>query len=449
MEKFQKPILHLLLLSALLWANAGYSQKGMGLTNFAKAEDLRKTKSFAEAVTEYDKAIKVETDNQIYYFNRGLCYIELKNAEKATESFLKAVAVKKDYFKAYEMLGKMAEVTKDIDKAVGYYDAASDHVQDKQQKISYLVDAIKVLNKAGKTTEVGQHVAKGKSLDPENLEILYFEARNNNALGNHQEVINLLPAVIANPKNTAKPANEMARFHFELGLAYFKTQQYPLAEPVLKRADFGSFKPKVYEMTPEYFYALANAYFKTSVLARSEEYLIMARTMRPNYKEATDLANRLSNVREDKTEKMKAEMDSIYKEKNAVKKQQRYCDLCRYQFDAGEFAGAAASAEECLRLNQKNISFIFYRAISLHRSGDLDKATYELDKLVQAPQLDPETKAMFHFALGMMYRDAKQPQLAAGYFKKAGGSFEAAAKLELRNLSKGKGGDEDSEAKAE
>jgi tetratricopeptide (TPR) repeat protein len=437
----------LLLFLALACAQVAHGQKGMGLANFAKAEDLRKTKNHAEAVAEYDKAIKAEADNPIYYFNRGLCYVELKNAEKAKESFQKATQLRPDHFKAFEMLGRLADLAKDTDGAVANYDKASDQAPDKAQKVAYLVEAIKVLNRAGRTTDVGQHLAKGKALDAEHLELLYLEARNQNALGNHQAVIGSVPKIVAHPKHAARPANEMARFHYELGLAYFKTQQYQLAEPALKKADVGTFKPKVFEMTPEYYYLLANAYFKTFVLAKSEEYLATARAMRPNYKEANELATRLANVREDKTERMKTELDSIYKEKNPSKKQQRYCELCRYQFDAGEFAAAAASAEECLRLNQKNTSFIFYRAISLHRSGDLDKATYELDKLVQSPLLDAETKAMFHFALGMMYRDAKQPQLAAGYFKKANGTFEPAAKLELRNLLKGKGGDEEGEAK--
>ena len=53
--------------------------------------------------------------------------------------------------------------------------------------------------------------------------------------------------------------------------------------------------------------------------------------------------------------------DSVKVEKNPKTKSDEYCKLCMMQFNSLQYDGAMLSAEECLKMNQRNFKIMFLK----------------------------------------------------------------------------------------
>ena len=56
---------------------------------------------FNEAITEYTEALRLRTDNDALYYNRGLCYMYINNGDAALQDFYKSIEIKRDNIDAY------------------------------------------------------------------------------------------------------------------------------------------------------------------------------------------------------------------------------------------------------------------------------------------------------------------------------------------------------------
>jgi tetratricopeptide (TPR) repeat protein len=64
-------------------------------SNFKLASLYQDQLKYKEAIKYYSKYLKLQPDNDIAYYNRGLCYQELKENNKAKADFEKAVSIDK------------------------------------------------------------------------------------------------------------------------------------------------------------------------------------------------------------------------------------------------------------------------------------------------------------------------------------------------------------------
>jgi tetratricopeptide (TPR) repeat protein len=63
---------------------------------FLKAIDYDKLNKYAEAISNYDKAIEINPNNADYYYNRGNSYYYLKNYNEAILNYNKAIRINPD-----------------------------------------------------------------------------------------------------------------------------------------------------------------------------------------------------------------------------------------------------------------------------------------------------------------------------------------------------------------
>ncbi|WP_448519185.1 tetratricopeptide repeat protein [Rhodoflexus sp.] len=425
-----------------------FAQRGAGLQNFGDAERLRTNKRYDAALQQYNKAVQLEPDVPDYWYGMGECWWAMKNPVKALEALKKANEVKKDFVKSYDLSGRILNAMKQFEKAGDQYALAFEYYQDPAKKIAAAIAGSIAYNRVKQYDKSLMLLSKAKQLQPDHQEINYFEAKTFNQQKQYQKTIDVLTAFM--PVVAKMSQKDAAKFYYELGLAYHRLEDYPNAMEALKKADFGNFKPRVYELSAEYFFKAADAYAKVYEYQKANELLSQAIKIRPNYKEANDLLREINEPRTEVVKRIRAEMDSINKEKNPEKKSKMHCNLCRNQFKAGEYAAAAAAAEECLRTNPRNIPFIFYKSIAQYKSGNQSMAIFEMDKISKAPNLPADTKAMMFFALGLMYKEDKQPQVAVGFFRRLNGSaFAEAAKIELKALRRGNDASADDEEEDE
>lgn len=425
-----------LLIGMTALGKTAFAQKGAGVQNFADAEGLRKAKRFDAALQQYMKAVQAEPDVARYWYGLAECWWDMKNPVKALEALAKCNEVNKEFVRAYDLAARIHNATKAFEKAGDQYSLAFQYYQDTPSKIAAAIAGATAYNKVKQYDKGMVLLSKAIELQPDHPDINYLKAKTLNQQKQYQQTIEVITEFL--PQVEKMQPKDQAKFYYELGLAYHRLEDYPNATEVLKKADFGSFKTRVYQLSAEYFFKTAEAYSKVHENQKANDLLNQALKIRPNYKEAADLLKRINEPGADLMKRIRAEMDSINKEKDPVKKSKMHCNLCRNQFNVGEYAAAAASAEECLRNNPKDITFIFYKSIAQYKSGNRDMAIFEMEKISKIPNLPAETKAMLFFALGLMYKEDKQPQMAANYFRRLNGSsFADAAKLEMKSLRKG------------
>ena len=82
-------------------------------------------KQYERAIADYDKAIALEPEDAVAYYNRGVSYLVLEQYERAIEDFDKAISIKQDYVDAYInrgisyfKQGKYECAIEDYDKAI-------------------------------------------------------------------------------------------------------------------------------------------------------------------------------------------------------------------------------------------------------------------------------------------------------------------------------------------
>ena len=69
---------------------------------------LRRREKYKEAIEEYKKALRVEPDNEVVFYNLGRALLEDNQKSNAIKAFRKAIELNPDFNEAKEMLDKLA-----------------------------------------------------------------------------------------------------------------------------------------------------------------------------------------------------------------------------------------------------------------------------------------------------------------------------------------------------
>jgi tetratricopeptide (TPR) repeat protein len=81
-------------------------------------------KQYERAIADYDKAIALEPEDAVAYYNRGVSYLVLEQYERAIEDYDKAIELKPDYADAYNNRGLSYSLIKETQRALFDYDKA-------------------------------------------------------------------------------------------------------------------------------------------------------------------------------------------------------------------------------------------------------------------------------------------------------------------------------------
>jgi tetratricopeptide (TPR) repeat protein len=409
------------------------AQNGDGLNYYVSAEKLRQENNFRAAIDMYDKAIKEEPTNYKYIFQKGKCYILLKDQENAIRCFEKTVELQKDFVQAYFRLAWLYRQKEKYNEAIKYFDAAFKYEKDPKEKLQYKDNILEILFKTDRLKEAGEHIKDAKSIAPDDIRILYFEAKYNNAIGKYDLAKSAMEKATANlsPENP----EDAARYYFELGYALHKLGNYEKANEVFKKANYGTFKSLIAEMTPQFNFALAVSYYKVFEYKKAKEILDYTLNIDNSYSQAHDLLAKIAAASTDKTMVLEHKKTSIATERDPMRKAAKYRELCEMQFESAIYADAILSADECLKIQPKNYAVTFIKAMALYKNKDVETAKVLLSELVNYPGLDLETKAMYNFALGLICKNSQDRTQAVSFLKAASfGSFRYAATKELEQL---------------
>jgi tetratricopeptide (TPR) repeat protein len=420
-----------LFVTSLCLSLGALAQGSNGLDFFLKAEELKKSNNPKGAIDEYNKAIAADPANPEFVFRKGNTYILLKDQDNAIQCFQKTVELRKDHLGALTRLAKLYALKNKVNEAIAAYDNAFKFEADPKDKAEYKINIIKLLYKEKRFKEAGPHIADALSVDPNNLNALYYNAKLSNETGKHEEAVKSMTKATASL--TSNEPKDAVRYYFELGKGLYHLGKYSEANAAFVKANFGPYKPRIFEMTPVYYQSLATAYAKVYELDQAKEMAEQALKIKPDYSAVHEILVKITAQQNNKSAIVKQLKTAAESEKDVVKKGNLLAQITQAEFESGLYAEAIASATACLGIQPSNYNIGFLKALALARTNKVNDGIAALNELLKFQGMDQETKAMLNFALGLLYNQASNTKMANSAFKKAEfGNFKHVAVVELR-----------------
>lgn len=406
-----------------------------GRSSYMKAENLRKSKRYEEAIASYQEAIKLEPGNYRYYFSQGKCYYAMKNYDLALSSFEETVEYKKDFVFAYTLIAKIYTKKGEDANAIYYYDLAFQNEGDPKRKVGYKMEAIKLLLQDGKTEEAQQHLAEVKQVAPDDLNILYFDAKISNQNGDHQRALNSMEAATAQLENV--PPAKSAKYWYELGYSYNQLGDYKSATSAWEKAYFGRYKTLIdrerSKNSPSYFYRMAVSYYSTGNYDQSREQIDKALELQNNFSAAYMLMGRMAKKQGNYNSAVENYRSAANFEEDPNRKIKLQMMLTSLQLDAGDYGGALSSANEILSSQPTNYTVLFLKAQAQYQMGQYSNSINTLESLLNNSS-DAKSKAKYNFVLGMAAKNTDVERAKNAFKAAMVGPYKPAAKNELDKL---------------
>ncbi|MEM7037157.1 MAG: tetratricopeptide repeat protein [Bacteroidota bacterium] len=409
--------------------------QGPGKASYIQAENLRKSKRYNEAIAKYDEAIKLEPGNYRYYFSRGKCYYAMKDYDLALSSFEESVEYKKENVFAYTLIAKIYRKKGDKPNAIYYYDLAFQNEKDPKRKVGYKMEAVKLLLQDGKTEEAQRHLQEVKQVAPDNLNILYFDAKISNQNGDYENARSNMQSAVGQ-LNNAPPA-QAAKYWYELGYAENKLGDYQSASKSWEKAYFGRYKTLINrersKNSPAYFYRKAVSYYSAGEYDESKVQIDKALELQNNFSAAYMLMGRMSKKQGNFSMAIQNYQNAANFEQDPNKKAKLLTMLASLQLDAGEYSGAISSANEVLNNQSTNSRVKYVKALAQYRLGQYDSSISTLESLLQGSN-DNRSKAKYNFIIGMAAKNTDVEKAKNAFRAASIGPYKPAAKNELDKL---------------
>lgn len=425
----------ILILSILLfWTSSAFAQIGSDpMTFYSIGRDFQKEKKYAEAVEQFNQAILYDASNHLFHYQKANCLVILKKTDEAITSYEQAVKLRDVFFPAYVRLSKLYTKKKEYDKAINAYDKAFQYEKKENKRIKYKINIIRLLERLGRVDEVPKHIQDAKVLNTSNLTLLYFQATYANKARNYTEAKEAMEK--ATPLLKGKELKFVAKYYYELGLAYHELKEPQKRDKAFEQANYGKFIPLIRNMNPNYYHKIAKSFFKIYEYDICKEYIDQAFEMQADYQAAYKTLENLDESLADKSGVAQSLEKAINAEKDANKRLSFIAKLAKIQLEQGSFDAAYQSSLNFLSLRPVNVEISFIKAMAQYKKGEILSAIEILEEAVKTFKISPENKAKFNFALGWFYKKNSENIAAKKAFKRAmSASFQYAAKREFDNL---------------
>ncbi len=400
---------------------------------FARAEHLRKSNNFIAAIDEYDRAIALEPENPRFSFSKGMCYLTLKEYDNAILAYEETARLKQDFVPAYTM---MARCYKNLDrhlKVEESLDKAFQYETDLKKRIAYKENIIGMLLERENFDRALRHINDVKVLDAQNTSILYYEAVIQNHKGNYEQAKQAM--LSATSKIGSKEPKVVARFYYELGYAYNKLGEYENSRKAFKYANFGPYRAKIAKLSPSYYMSAAVAYLQIKDYEHAKDFLKTALEMQSDFSDAYVMLGNIAKLESDQNNAVEKFKKAIAVEKDEKKLLKVKFSLAELYLDNGHYQKAIEISNEYLAVDSKNYNVLFIKAVAHMKLKEYNEAIDAFQGLIDYQGLDIAQKTKFEFALGVLYKEIKNYELAKKAFKKASyGGFKSVSMMAMEEI---------------
>lgn len=423
----------------LIFANSviifGQTAQDEAIFFFAKGEHLRKQRLYNEAIDQYAKSMNLDAGNHRTPFSKALCHVQLKDYEAAIEALQQSTKIKEDYIQAYEMMIFCYKNLKKKDGIIEAYSKAFMFEENLEKKIAYKRELIGVLVENEDYVNAKMHIDSYKKISPEqHLDILYFEAKVSNQLGDYQTAKKNMLAAKEMLKTPA--LKEIAKYYYELGYAHHKLKEFEEASQAWEKADYGNYKKQIAQFDPKYYFNVAECYSSIYEYTLAQQYVDETLYIRNNYAPAKILLARISIKTARQDDAIRFFREAVQLEQDQKKNAGIQAELAELLINTGRYQDAIQAADKCLESQPRNYDMVLIKAMSYYRLKNYGTANQVLEQILSQKDLGKNVLSKFYFAAAVIYRASLFNEQAKQAFKNSAvGLYSNAAKIEFQKLS--------------
>lgn len=444
--------------------NAPQNAHDESISAFITASKYMKNQQYAEASLFLDKAITKDPTNYVFFYERGKCYLGLKNYDKALSCFKKVAELKSDNSDAHLMMGFIYANTYKEKEAIVEYDLAFAKEESPASRLSQKLYILNLMDKNNWLKQAGKHIQDALALGIENPLLDYYDGKNKNLHHKYKDAKESLlravahldknktsKTVVANNENLAKNGtensilkltnqnnepSEQAKYYYELYYAYYHLNEYESAQKLTSHLNVEPYKSKIRTMNTSYLYAVAYAHFMVYDLDKCKHVLDDILKKDKHNSAAHKLVVKLAELKTDKTLLIQQMEIAVAQISDFAKKDKLQHDLLVLEVENGEYDKAITMAEQIIQIKPEDHNALFLKAIALDKLGRNEEAVKLLQNLVTFKNLDQKTLSEYEFELGLIAEKMNNISLATDAFKHTTYLyFKAAAIEELKNVS--------------
>jgi tetratricopeptide (TPR) repeat protein len=460
------------------------------------AEKLLKAQKYAEASVLFDKAMSLDATNYAILYERGRCYIKLRNYEKAAYSFQRVVELKEDYTTAYLLLGFLHNAVGRYDDAIKDYNKAYRYETDFQRKFTLKMIILNIYDKQNRLPEAEEHLAEAKSLGIENEHYHYFQGKTKNHHHQYREAKeHLLKAIarieklpydsiavemgerlfqqsaeiaadqqaVASTTNTlpqdakpvvAKPVSNttvnrtlastkpraiaperIAKYYYELYLSLCKLNQHDKAEDIYNKADFEPYKSKMKPLHLSYLYNLAYAHYMIYDFEKAKSFVDDIIVRQGDHNGGTKLGFKIMEAENDKTSVLN-DMEAAWNDAQEGKQKEDILkSLVKTALESQQYDKVIAWADIFINTYPNHHEVLLMKAVALAKKGDETAAKTAFMNLVSQTNLDKKSVSRYNLAFGVFAYQLGEFKLAAKAFQRCTYMYyKSAAYRELKKF---------------
>jgi len=420
-----------LLFTVRLYAQA--DSESTALDNYMKAEKLRGTKRFIEAIEMYDRAISLEANNFKYYHSKALCYYGLKDIPNTIITIEKCLTIKKDFVPGLLLLALCYKQVQKTNEYIIALDNAFKYETDISKKVDYKTNIVIALMRNKEYARAKPHVIQARALAPSEPKLMYFEGKIYNEMNDFKsakEVLNKLISTL-----TEKDPKLTAKYYYEMGYACYKLGNFELAFDYWKNADYGYFKNQIARYNPRTYLANAMCYYKMYDFAKARDNLDVAIKIQPNLTAAYMLQAEIAKKELKQDAVIAAYQTALTNETEPAKKGEICKALAQALMESQRFNDVVNITSQGIKYTPGDYQMLFLQAMAYYRVKQYVEALKVLEIILGNQSLDIENRALVNFAIATIYRTTGQNDKAKIAYKKAEvGNFAKTVQLELADI---------------
>ncbi|ANQ47861.1 tetratricopeptide repeat protein [Flammeovirga sp. MY04] len=288
-SKIYLPMRKLLLLLFTFLCSLAVAQERNAVDLFFKnAEKFRAAKDYDRAILEYSQAISIADSTAKVRYWKGVCYLLTKDSANAIKDWNRALELDNNYIPAYLGLSSIYENQKDFDNYKKVKSMWLEHEKDPIKKIKLCLETTKFFFDKEMYDDARIYTKAGIELSPNDIDILFLDAKIANKIGKNQEAILTIDKILGMYPSYAKP-QQLAKYKYEKGLAFYLLEDYDRAMPILEEANMGPYQSLVAKLKPDYYFSVAKAYEDIYEFERSKDLLHIAMKVDKTYIKANIL----------------------------------------------------------------------------------------------------------------------------------------------------------------
>ncbi|MEL6134379.1 MAG: tetratricopeptide repeat protein, partial [Bacteroidota bacterium] len=208
---------------------------------YKAAETLRKQNKCQQAVLKYDEAIREDSDNYTYHFQKGRCQYSLGRYDDAITSFKETLKYKENFANAFAWLARAYKNKNDMKTAATYFKLAARHESRSNIQLQYYLLLINILLDQNELEETRKYITAAKDLAPQNPNVIFYEAELAAKEKRWTAAEKAYEKALASEEMQSISDSRKAKYYYGLGLAKSQLGDKKGAQEAWKKAKFGPY----------------------------------------------------------------------------------------------------------------------------------------------------------------------------------------------------------------